>query len=115
MLVVLVDAQLIAGRVDHEVLALDEAQPADLREERKVMRRIAWRGLQAANPIDPPRLLRARRQRPHRRAAQQSDKIPSPHGSCPARIEPYHTVVRNAALCITIWRPMSQMGHQRLL
>src|SRR6201987_5319748 len=35
------------------------------------------------------------------RAAEQSDKIPSPHGSSPARITPYHTIPRAAPLRVT--------------
>ena|SRR5436190_1498635 len=44
------------------------------------------------NPPHALALLRARRERPRCRAAKQSDKIASPHGSSPARIAPYHTM-----------------------
>src|ERR1700738_1303725 len=49
-----------------------------------------------ADGRQPPRLLRARRERPHdRRAAEQSDELASPHGhSLGARITPYHIVER---------------------
>src|SRR6185436_9809491 len=41
-----------------------------------------WNGLQDA---DGDLRLRARRQRPRRRAAEQADEFPSPHGPSPSR------------------------------
>src|SRR5258708_5143919 len=44
------------------------------------MRRIAWTGVQGTEAIGPPRLLRARRERPHRcRAGEKGDEIAPPH------------------------------------
>ena len=53
------------------------------------MRSNRMHGRQATCVEDPDhrhRLLRARREGPRRRAAEQSNKIPSPHGSSPAKI-----------------------------
>ena len=65
------------------------------------------------NPITGIALLRARRERPRRRAAEQSNKIPSPHGSSPAKIVAYHTV-RWAASCASqqIWVPIGSFGSK---
>src|SRR5262249_2443207 len=51
---------------------------------------------------------------PRRRAADQSDKIPSPHGSSLARIAPYHSV-SGPASCASqqIRLSMSEMGQKR--
>ena len=47
-------------------------------------------------------MLRARRQRPRRRAAEQRDELAPPHVCSPQpRITPYHTVPAKAALCVT--------------
>jgi hypothetical protein len=62
----------VTSRIDHEILALDEAEPPHLLEQREMMQRIARTRVQAAEAIDPPRFLCARRERPRgRRAAEQ--------------------------------------------
>src|SRR5258707_15710869 len=64
----------VTSRIDHEVLAVDEAEPPQLVEQREMMRRVAWTGVQAADAINPSEFLRARRERPHSRsAAEQRD------------------------------------------
>src|SRR5262249_40459980 len=61
----------VASRIDYEVLTVDEAEPPQLVEQREMMRRVAWTGVQAADAINPSGFLRTRRQRPRRRAAEQ--------------------------------------------
>src|ERR1700736_4642026 len=82
------------SKLDDDVLALDiaevvQARPQGLNPARRSSSRAET---QVAEARDCRRLLRARCERPRRRAADQSDKIPSPHGSAPARIAPYHTI-----------------------
>src|SRR5262249_15672737 len=70
----------VASRIDHEVLAVDEAEPPQLVEQREMMRRVARTGMQAADPINPSRFLRARRERPRsRRDAEQRDEVAPSH------------------------------------
>src|SRR5262249_20683666 len=70
----------VTNRIDYEVLAVDKAEPPQLVEQREMMRRVAWTGVQAAPAISPPGFLRARRERPRgRRAADQRDEIASFH------------------------------------
>src|SRR5215470_7424784 len=73
----------VTSRIDHEILAVDEAEPPHLLEEREMMQRIARTGVQAAEAIDPPGFLRARRERPRSRAAEQRDEIASVHCAIP--------------------------------
>src|SRR5262249_49264850 len=69
----------VTSRIDHESLAVDEAEPPHLLEQREMMRRIAWTRVQAAEAIDPPGFLRPRRERPRSRAAEQSDELAASH------------------------------------
>src|SRR5262245_42152979 len=70
----------VTSRIDYEVLAVDKAEPPQLVEQREMMRRVAWTGVQAADAISPPGFLRARRERPrHRRAAEQRDELAAFH------------------------------------
>src|SRR5262249_6272913 len=69
----------VTSRIDHEILAVDEAEPPQLVEERVMMRRVAWTGVQAADAINPSGFLRARRERPRRRAAEQCDEVAASH------------------------------------
>src|SRR5262245_57038539 len=65
----------VTSRIDYEVLAVDEAEPPQLVEQREMMRRVAWTGVQAADAISPPGFLRSRRERPRDcRAAEQHDE-----------------------------------------
>src|SRR5262245_13278798 len=66
----------VTSRIDYEVLAVNEAEPPQLVEQREMMRRVAWTGVQAADAISPPGFLRARRERPRdRSAAEQRDEL----------------------------------------
>jgi hypothetical protein len=68
----------VTRRIDHEVLAVDEAEPPQLVEQREMMRRIAWTGVQAAEAINPSGFLRARSERPRSgSAAEQRDELAS--------------------------------------
>src|SRR5262249_50202866 len=69
----------VTSRIDHEILAVDEAEPPHLLEQREMMRRIAWTRVQAAEAIDPPGFLCTRRERPRRRAADQRDELAAFH------------------------------------
>src|SRR5262249_29714449 len=70
------------SRIDHEVLAVDEAEPLQLVEQREEMRRIARTGEQAAEAINPSGFLCARDERPAgRRAAEQRDELAALHHS----------------------------------
>src|SRR6516162_3330983 len=70
----------VTSRIDHEVLAIDEAEPPQLVEQREMMWRVAWTGVQAADAINPPGFLRVRCQRPcRRRAAEQRDELAPLH------------------------------------
>src|SRR5262245_20846817 len=66
----------VTSRIDHEVLALDEAEPPQLVIQREMMRCIAWTGLQAAEAINPSGFFR---ERPRRRAAEKRYERASPH------------------------------------
>src|SRR5262249_41373489 len=57
-----------------------------------------------------PRLLRARRDRPRCRAADERDEVAPPHGSSPARIAPYHTVRR----AVSSMSGLAESGHGRV-
>src|SRR5215472_15494476 len=68
----------VTRRIDHEVLAVDEAEPPQLVEQREMMRRIAWTGVQAAEAINPSGFLCARDERPRSgSAAEQRDELAS--------------------------------------
>src|SRR5262249_15034147 len=70
----------VTSRIDYEVLAVDKAEPPQLVEQREMMRRVAWTGMQAADAINPSGFLRARRERPRdRRAAEQRDELAPVH------------------------------------
>src|SRR5262245_51191122 len=70
----------VTSRIDYEVLAVDKAEPPQLVEQREMMRRVAWTGMQAADAINPSGFLRARRERPRdRRAAEERDELAAPH------------------------------------
>src|SRR6516165_6590154 len=69
----------VTSRIDHEVLAIDEAEPPQLVEQREMMRRVAWTGVQAADAISPPGFLRARRERPRGRTAEQRNELATLH------------------------------------
>src|SRR5262245_28813897 len=70
----------VASRIDHEVLAFDEAEPSQFIEQRHLMRCIARARNQAAQTINAPGLLSTRRDRPRRcRAAEQRDESASLH------------------------------------
>src|SRR6516165_827989 len=72
--------QAVTSRIDYEVLAVNEAEPPQLVEQREMMRRVAWTGVQAADAISPPGFLRPRRDRPRScRAAEQRDELAPPH------------------------------------
>src|ERR1700756_5249389 len=72
----------VARRIDHEVLTVDEAEPPQLVEQREMMRRVARTGMQAADPINPSRFLRKRRERQCCRCtAKQRDELAPFH--CP--------------------------------
>src|SRR6516225_298899 len=47
--------------------------------QREMMRRVAWTGVQAADAINPPGFLRARRKRPRSHAAEQRDQLAALH------------------------------------
>src|SRR6516165_4848973 len=72
----------VTSRIDYEVLAIDEAEPPQLVEQREMMRRVAWTGMQAADAINPPGFLRPRRERPRRRAAECGQQLPPCDGDC---------------------------------
>jgi hypothetical protein len=67
--------------IDHEVLAVGEAEPPQLVEQREMMRRIAWTGVQAAEAINPSGFLRPHRERPRSHAAEQRDELAAPDHS----------------------------------
>src|SRR5262249_54031202 len=69
----------VTSHIDYEVLAVDEAEPPQLVEQREMMRRVAWTGVQAADAISPPGFLRARRERPRSRAAEERDELAPSH------------------------------------
>src|SRR5262245_41811001 len=70
----------VTSRIDHEVLAFDEAEPSQFIEQRHLMRCIARARNQAAETIDAPGLLSTRRDRPRRsRAAEQRDERAPTH------------------------------------
>src|SRR5215831_12249668 len=72
----------VTSRIDYEVLAVDKAEPPQLVEQREMMRRVAWTGMQAADAINPSGFLRARRERPRdRRAAERRDEVATSHHS----------------------------------
>ena len=63
-------------------------------------------------------LLRARRKRPRRRAAEQSDKIPSPHGSSLSEDRTLPHRQMGSTLCITAnlaadWQLWVKSPHYR--
>ena len=77
---------------DRDVLALDEPRLVQAPPKCDNQMRERGRPTGVENSDDWfRRLLRARRERPPRRAAYQGDKIPSPHGR-PYEVAPYHTV-----------------------
>src|SRR5262245_7783498 len=65
----------VASRIDHEVLAFDEAEPSQFIEQRHLMRCVARARNQAAETINAPGLLSARRERPRGRASEQRDEL----------------------------------------
>src|SRR5262249_58985291 len=67
------------GCIDYEILAFDEAEPPQFIEQREIMRCIARARKHAAESINAPGLLAARRERPRRRAAKQRDERAASH------------------------------------
>src|SRR5262249_45016674 len=66
--------------IDREVLALGKAESPQVIEQRDLMRRVAWSGVEATEAINPAGLLSARRERPRgHRAAEQRDELAPPH------------------------------------
>src|SRR5262249_50421637 len=69
----------VTSRIDHEGLAVDEAEPPQLVEQRQMVRRVAWTGVQPAEAISPAGLLCARREWPRCcRAAEERDELAPP-------------------------------------
>jgi hypothetical protein len=52
-------------------LALGKAEPPQLIEQRDLMRRVAWSGVEATEAINPAGFLPARRQRPRGRCTAE--------------------------------------------
>jgi hypothetical protein len=88
-----VNGQAVTTHIHREVLAVDEAEPPQLVEERDMMRGITWADNQRSHAINPSEFLPARRERPsNRRAAEQRDERAPPDASChlilPAGVRP---------------------------
>src|SRR6516225_178948 len=101
----------VTSGIDHEVLAIDEAEPPQLVEQREMMRRVAWTGVQAADAINPPGFLRVRCQRPcRRRAAEQRDERATLHSiTSSARASSVGGTSRPSALAVLRLRPVSYL------
>src|SRR5262245_35308493 len=67
------------GCIDYEILAFDEAEPPQFIEQREIMRCIARARKQAAEAINAPGLLAARRERPRGRTAEQRYELATLH------------------------------------
>src|SRR5262245_44245554 len=78
----------VTSRINHEVLAFDEAEPSQFIEQRHLMRCIARARNQAAETINAPGLLSTRRNRPRRsRAAEQRDELAALHSITSSAVE----------------------------
>src|SRR5262249_22707899 len=84
--VVIRDAK--ATRDDDEVLPFDESRESQLIEEGDDPWRLPSMGEQETEAIDTIRLLRARRERPCRRAAQQRDELAALHAHSITSVAP---------------------------
>jgi hypothetical protein len=67
--------------IDYEILAFDEAKPPQFIEQREIMRCIARARKQAAEAINAPGLLAARRERPRSRTADERYELAAFHSS----------------------------------
>ena len=74
-------AQGVSASLDDQVLPFDEAEPAQLVIERREHRRLGSLIVQNAQPIAAARLLRARRERPCGRSAEQRDELAASYSS----------------------------------
>src|SRR5262249_38071682 len=89
------NGQAVTTHIHREVLAVDEAEPPQLVEERDMMRGITWADNQRSHAINPSEFLPARRERPRRdHAAEQRDELAAPHSitSSAATSNPFGTV-----------------------
>ena len=83
------------AKFNDEVLALD---PSEIAQARPLCLHPARSGgsgpeIEITDVNDFCRLLRARRERPHRQAAEQRDELAPPQAPLSSRITPYHITV----------------------
>src|SRR5262249_31689366 len=79
MLLELLCGQAVTIPIDREVLALGKSEPPQLIEQRDLMRRVAWSGVEATQAINSAGFLPAHSERPRRRPAQQRDERAALH------------------------------------
>ena len=69
----------VTSRIGHEILAIDEAEASQFVEQREVMRRIAWTGVQTPKAINPSGFLCTCPGRACHNAAEQHDEFAPSH------------------------------------
>src|SRR6516225_6219567 len=69
----------VTSGIDHEVLAIDEAEPPQLVEQREMMRRVAWTGVQSSTSRLPKRSASKYRRRSSPAPTRRSNEAPRVH------------------------------------